>query len=69
VLSVCRLSDETISALECLKSWSRDGLITDAFPQIVEIDEMLDALNKASIQRRRQELEGMIRGARKLAKK
>jgi hypothetical protein len=53
----CRLSVEAISTLECLKSWSRDGLITAAFPQILELDEMLDALKKASIERRRQELE------------
>lgn len=51
----CRLSDEAISALECFKSWSRDGLITAAYPQIMEQDEMLDALYKSAIDRSRGE--------------
>lgn len=51
----CHLGDEAISALECLKSWSSDGLITAAYPQIMELDEMLDALYKSVIDWSREE--------------
>jgi hypothetical protein len=50
----CILSDDAISALECLKSWSRDGLISAKYSQLQELDEMLKALSKAELEKRKQ---------------
>jgi hypothetical protein len=39
----CQLSDGAVNALECLKSWHRDGLISASHAEIIEL-EMLNAL-------------------------
>jgi hypothetical protein len=40
----CQLGDDAINALECLKSWQRDGLITESHAEIRELEAMLKAL-------------------------
>jgi hypothetical protein len=40
----CRLGDDAINALECLKSWQRDGVIPATKEDIKEMEEMLCAL-------------------------
>jgi hypothetical protein len=40
----CQLSDEAVNALECLKSWHRDGLISASHAEITELEDMLNAL-------------------------
>jgi hypothetical protein len=34
----------TVNALECLKSWQRDGIISASHAEITEVEEMLSAL-------------------------
>jgi hypothetical protein len=40
----CKLGDDAINALECLKSWHRDGLISASREDIRQLDVMLLAL-------------------------
>jgi hypothetical protein len=40
----CRMEDDAIEALECLKSWQQDGLIAASREDIKVIDDMLNAL-------------------------
>jgi len=40
----CRMGDDAIEALECLKSWQRDGLIAATKQDIKVIEDMLNAL-------------------------
>ena len=40
----CRMYDDAIEALECLKSWQRDGLIATTKQDIKVIEDMLNAL-------------------------
>jgi hypothetical protein len=40
----CRMGDDAIEALECLKSWQRDGLIAATKQDIRVIEDMLNAL-------------------------
>ena len=40
----CRMGDDAIAALECLKSWQRDGLIAATKQDIKVIEDMLNAL-------------------------
>jgi hypothetical protein len=40
----CQLGDDAINALECLKSWQRDGLISASHAEIRELEAMLKAL-------------------------
>jgi hypothetical protein len=40
----CRMEDDAIEALECLKSWQRDGLIAASREDIKAIEDMLNAL-------------------------
>jgi len=40
----CRMGDDAVEAVECLKSWQRDGLIAATRDDIMAIEEMLNAL-------------------------
>jgi hypothetical protein len=40
----CRMGDDSIEALECLKSWQRDGLIAATKQDIKDVEDMLNAL-------------------------
>jgi len=40
----CRMGDNAVEAVECLKSWQRDGLIACTRDDIMAIEEMLNAL-------------------------
>jgi hypothetical protein len=40
----CRMGDDAIEALECLKSWQRDGLIAATKHDIKDVEDMLNAL-------------------------
>jgi hypothetical protein len=40
----CRMGDDAIEALECLKSWQRDGLIAATKQDIKVIEDMWNAL-------------------------
>jgi hypothetical protein len=40
----CQLGDDAVNALECLKSWHRDGLISASHREITEVEDMLRAL-------------------------
>ena len=40
----CRMGDDAVEALECLKSWQRDGLIAASRLDIKAMEEMLHAL-------------------------
>jgi hypothetical protein len=40
----CRMGDDAIEALECLKSWQRDGLIAASREDIKVIEDMFNAL-------------------------
>jgi hypothetical protein len=40
----CQLGDDAVNALECLKSWHRDGLISATHAEITEVEDMLRAL-------------------------
>jgi len=40
----CRVGDDAVEAVECLKSWQRDGLIAAAGDYIRAVEEMLNAL-------------------------
>jgi hypothetical protein len=48
------LIDEAISAVECLKSWSRDGFISAKYKQLQELDEMLGELSKSEVEKKKQ---------------
>jgi hypothetical protein len=47
----CRLGDDAINALECLKSWNRDGLISGSREDIRQLDAMHLALCEAERQK------------------
>jgi hypothetical protein len=40
----CRMGDDAVEALECLKSWQRDGLIAASRLDIKAMEDMLNAL-------------------------
>jgi hypothetical protein len=40
----CRMGDDAVEAVECLKSWQRDGLIAATRDEIKAIEVMLNAL-------------------------
>ena len=54
----CSLGDEAINALECLKSWQRDGLISAHHEEIRQLETTLDALCEAEMERRHGNLNG-----------
>ena len=43
-----QLKDDIIEALECLKSWEKDGLLFDNSMAISHMDQMLDDLEEQS---------------------
>jgi len=45
----CRLGDNIIEALECYKSWEREGLISGVHSEINEMEHMLEALYQESM--------------------
>jgi hypothetical protein len=45
----CRLGDDIIEALECCKSWEREGLISGVHTEINEMEHMLEALYRESM--------------------
>jgi hypothetical protein len=45
----CRLGDNIIEALECRKSWEREGLISGVHSAINEMEHMLEALYQESM--------------------
>jgi hypothetical protein len=45
----CRLGDNIIEALECCKSWEREGLISGVHTEINEMEHMLEALYQESM--------------------
>jgi hypothetical protein len=49
----CALGDDVINALECLKSWQRDGLIAASCDDIRELESMLDALCEDGLEKER----------------
>ena len=52
------LGDEAINALECLKSWHRDGLISAHHEEIQQLENTLDALCQAEMERTYEQLDG-----------
>ena len=54
----CSLGDEAIYALECLKSWQRDGLISTHHEEIQQLENTLDALCRAEMERQHQGYNG-----------
>jgi hypothetical protein len=42
--------DDALGALDCLKSWLRDGLIVETRKDINAVDEMLHALCEEDLQ-------------------
>jgi len=40
----CRMGDDVLEAVECLKSWQRDGVIAATKEDAKAIEQMLDAL-------------------------
>jgi hypothetical protein len=46
----CRMGDDALEALECLKSWQRDGLIAVTRKDINAVEEMLHALCEEDLQ-------------------
>ena len=48
-----RLGDGIIEALECCKSWEREGLIAGVHTEIQEMDRMLDALYQDEIMKQK----------------
>jgi len=55
---ICSLGDEAINALECLKSWQCDGLILTHHKEIQQLENMLDALCRAEMERKHQDYNG-----------
>jgi hypothetical protein len=50
----CALDDDVINALECLKSWQRDGLIAASCDHAIrELESMLDALCEDGLEKQR----------------
>jgi hypothetical protein len=49
----CALGDDVINALECLKSWQRDGMIAASCDDIRELESMLDALCEDGLEKER----------------
>jgi len=45
----CHMGDDAIEALECFKSWQRDGLIAATKQDIKVIEDMLNALCKEDL--------------------
>jgi len=45
----CRLGDNLIEALECCKSWEREGLICGVHSEIDEMEHMVEALYQESM--------------------
>jgi len=45
----CRMGDDAVEAVDCRKSWQRDGLIAAASDDIRAVDEMLNALRNKDI--------------------
>jgi hypothetical protein len=54
----CSLGDEAINALECLKSWHRDGLISAHHEEIQQLENTLDALCQAEMEWTYEQLDG-----------
>jgi hypothetical protein len=54
------LRDEAISAVECLKSWSRDGFISAKYKQLQELDEMLGGVVKIGGGKEKTKASGII---------
>ena len=46
----CSMGDDALEALECLKSWQRDGLVAATREDIKEMEEMLAALCEEDLQ-------------------
>ena len=46
----CRMGDDALEALECLRSWQRDGLIAGTREDIKAVEEMLHALYEEDLQ-------------------
>ena len=44
------MGDDSLEALECLKSWQRDGLVAATREDIKAMDEMLAALCEVDLQ-------------------
>lgn len=42
----CRVGDDVLEAVECLKRWQRDGIVAPTQPDAMEIGEMLAALSE-----------------------
>jgi len=40
----CRMGDDVLEAVECLKIWQRDGMIVATKEDVKTIEQMLDAL-------------------------
>jgi hypothetical protein len=45
----CSVDEEALNILECLRSWQRDGLISDVHPKSRELNETLSELSKAEL--------------------
>jgi len=45
----CRMGDDAVEAVKCLKSWQRDGLIAATRDDIRAVEEMLNALCEEDI--------------------
>jgi len=45
----CRMGDDAVEAVECLKRWQRDGLIAATRDDIRAVEEMLNALCEEDI--------------------
>jgi len=52
------LDNEAINALWCLKSWYRDGLISAHHEEIQQLENTLDALCQAEMERTYEQLDG-----------
>jgi hypothetical protein len=44
------MGDDALEALECLKSWQRDGLIAGTWKDLKAVEEMLHALCEEDLQ-------------------
>ena len=40
----CRMENDVLEAVECLKSWQRDGMIAATKENVKAMEQMLDAL-------------------------
>jgi len=52
------LGNEAINALWCLKSWHRDGLLSADQEEIQQLENTLDALCQAEMERTYEQLDG-----------